>query len=247
MKQFARWTAIAAAALLPGSAGLAMQPPQLESRPALEQFRTMVTELRTTMLTPGERVANWDVGGANPDADLRARGADRYYLQTRGDDGDSVSILTDRPISELAPEDWEVVDSFGSSTTPLDNPQVDFTALSARYVIAIRSRFERRGDVDCSDGIVNALLYELPDAPEAGDDNVLPLMFRALILALEGQQLCVRADGDAASGYRSRVFLPDGRLLPELTDDDVSHIVPAAPIDRLVHWRQAPPEAQPSS
>lgn len=247
MNGFARWTTIAAAALLPGTAGLAMQPPQPDSQPALEQFRTMVTELRSTMLRPGERVVNWDVGGANPDADLRARGAERFYIQTRGDDGDSVSILTDRPISELAPEEWEVVDSFGSSETPLDNPQVDFTALSARYVIAIRSRFERQGDVDCSEGIVNALLYELPDAPEGQDDNVIPLMFRALILALEGQRLCVRADGDSASGYRNRVFLPDGRLLPEMTDDDISYIVPAAPIDRLVHWRQAPAEAQPSS
>ena len=213
-----------------------------ETQNALEQFRGVVTELRQTMLRPGERVPGWNVGGADPDADVRARGADRYYLQSRGDDGDGVSILSGQSIAELAPEAWQVVDSFGSSSTPLDHPQVDFTALSERYVIAVRSQFDRRGGVDCSAGIVNALLYEVPDAPAGENDATIPIMFRALILALDGQELCVRSDGDAPSGYRSRVFLPDGRLLPEMSDDDVSYIVPAAPVDRLVHWRQAPAE-----
>ncbi len=140
-----------------------------------------------------------------------------------------------------------MVDSYGSSATPLASPQVDFAALSPRYVVAIRAQFERRGGVDCSEGITNALLYEVPDAPAREDDAIVPLLFRALILALEGQEICVRSDGDSARGYRSRVFLPDGRLLPEMTDDDVATIVPAAPIDRLVVWRQAPAPATPES
>ncbi len=242
MRRIRQWTTIAAAALLPAPASWALQP---EPQPALEQFRTMVAELRATMLRPGERVPNWNVGGANPDADLRARGAERHYMLSRDDEGDSVSILTARPIAELAPEAWRIVDSYGSSATPLASPQIDFTAVSARYVFAIRSQFERRGGVDCSQGITNALLYEVPDAPAGGNDAVIPLMFRALILALEGQELCVRSDGDAARGYRSRVFLPDGRLLPEMNDDDVSTIVPAAPIDRLVTWRAPAPEPTP--
>ena len=32
------------------------------------------------MLRPGERVEGWDRGGADPDAELRALGADRHYF-----------------------------------------------------------------------------------------------------------------------------------------------------------------------
>lgn len=243
MRGLRRWTAIAAASLLPASMAWAVQPDSPETQPALEQFRTMVAAMRSTLLRPGERVPGWNVGGADPDSDLRARGADRHYLLSSGADGDSVSILTSRPIAELAPADWRAVDSYGSSATPLAAPQVDFAALSPRYVLAVRAQFERRGGVDCTQGITNALLYEVPDAPAAEDDETVPLLFRALILALEGQELCVRSDGDPARGYRSRVFLPDGRPLPEMSDDDVTTIVPAAPVDRLVVWRRPAPAA----
>ena len=247
MRALRRWTAIAAAGLLPAWMASAVQPDGPQTEAALDQFRTMVAEMRATLLRPGERVPDWNVGGADPDSDLRARGADRYYLLSRGEDGDSVSILTSRPIAELAPADWRVVDSYGSSATPLASPQVDFAALSPRYVVALRAQFERRGGVDCTAGITNALLYEVPDAPAEEDDSTVRLLFRALILALEDQEICVRSDGDAARGYRSRIFLPDGRLLPEMTDDEVATIVPAAPIDRLVVWRRPAPAATPES
>ena len=74
----------------------------------------------------------------------------------------------------------------------------------------------------------------MPGAAAGAQDEAIPIMFRMLILALEGQEVCVRSDGDAARGYRSRAFLPDGRLLPELTGESVTTIVPAAPIDRLI-------------
>jgi len=50
----------------------------------------------------------------------------------------------------------------------------------------------------------------------------------------------VRMDGTREGGYRSRFFLPDGRTLPELTDNnDLLTIVPAAPVETLV--RATPP------
>ena len=59
--------------------------------------------MRAELLRPGERVEGWDQGGADPDAELRALGADRYYQLSRGVDGTGVTILTDRPIREFAP------------------------------------------------------------------------------------------------------------------------------------------------
>lgn len=232
-----RWTWIAAGILL------AMTPQASPAQPNgerdvqigdAETFRAAVAALRERMLRPGAEVAGWNRGGANPDADLRRAGAEGHYFLNRGDDGTSVGILTDRPIADFAPAGWRVVDSFGSAAAPLTGAQLDFVPLSARYVIATRGQFRRRGDVDCTPGIANALLYEIPGAASGADDEGIPYMFRMLILAMDGQEVCVRADGDAAHGYRSQAFLPDGRSLPELTDEGLTTIVPAAPIDRLI-------------
>jgi hypothetical protein len=223
---------------------LAMAPQASLAQPNAEQdvqigsaetFGAAVAALRERMLRPGATVEGWNRGGANPDADLRRAGAETHYFLNRGEDGTSVGILSDRPIAAFAPAGWRVVDSFGSAATPLDGAQLDFVPLSPRYVIATRGQFRRRGDVDCTPGIANALLYEIPGAASGADDEGIPFMFRMLILAMDEQEICVRADGDAARGYRSQAFLPDGRLLPGLTDDEgITTIVPAAPIDRLI-------------
>ena len=214
---------------------------QSEDEAALAEFRAAVAEMRAEMLRPGDRVEGWNRGGANPDADLRARGADRFYFLTRGRDGTSVAILTDRPIRDFAPATWRVVDSYGSASESLTNPQLDFGAFSARYVMASRGQYRRIGDVDCQDNLSHALLYEVPGAPASPDDEIVPMMFRIMILALEDQRICFRSDGDAERGYRGRFFLPDGRSLPQLDDlEAISTIVPAAPVDRLI---EPPPPA----
>lgn len=211
-----------------------------------ETFRRALDELRTTMLRTGERVEGWDQGGANPDADLRAAGADTHYFLNRGSDGASVGIITNRAITEFAPERWRIVDSYGSSAVRLPGAQLDFIALSPRYAIATRTQYRRRGGVDCTEGITNALLYEVPGAEARPNDETVPILFRLLMLALEGQEICVRSEGDRESGYRSRTFLPDGRPLPELSDaEDLTTIVPAAPIERLI--APPPPAATPST
>ncbi len=222
-------------AAVPDLAG--QQPEAAETTVA--DLAALVAQLRGELLRAGERVEGWDRGGANPDADLRSRGADRHYFLTRGRDGTSVTILTDRPIADLAPAGWRVVDSYGSAAASLPGAQVDFMPYSARYVMASRGQMRRVRDVDCQDNLSHALLYEVPDAPASPIDADVAMMFRLLILALEDQDICFRAEGDAGRGYRGRYFLPDGRSLPALDDADaVTTIVPAAPIDRLI---EAPP------
>jgi hypothetical protein len=237
-----RW--MAALALMAATAAPVEAQPNAEQDLQIgdaDTFRRALADLRERMLRPGERVADWDRGGANPDADLRAAGAEDHFFLNRGDDGTSVGILTSRPLSDFAPAGWRVVDSYGSAAVRLPAPQLDFVPLSARYVFTSRGQYRRRGDIDCTAGITNALLYEVPGAAASPDDEAIPTMFRMLILAMDGQEICVRSDGDAARGYRSRTFLPDGRPLPELTGESVTTIVPAAPIDRLI----APPAPPP--
>ena len=199
------------------------------------EYDLAVEELRAELLAPGERVENWDVGGANPEADIRVLGTDSHYFLTRTSDGTVVGIVTDREIAELAPPSWQVVDRYGSPETRLSNPQVDFVPLSARYVSVSRTQFERRRDVDCTSSVADAILYEIPGAPAEPGDEDMAILFRMSIEALDDQLICMRAEGSAQSGYRGRTFLPDGRLLPALTyPDDVLTIVPAAPVEELL-------------
>lgn len=212
----------------------------------VEVLRQAVEELRAAMLRPGERVAGWDRGGVDIDGELRARGAERFYFLNRDSQGASVGIITPRPMADFAPPAWRVVDSYGTLDEPLPSPQLDFVYLSPRYVMATRTQFRRRRDVDCTAGISGALLYEVPGAPASPDDDALPIMFRLAILALEGQEFCVRTDGGPDLGYRSRVFTPDGVELPELSDPTgVTTIVPAAPLERLMVPPSPAGDAQP--
>jgi hypothetical protein len=108
--------------------------------------------------------------------------------------------------------------------------------------MATQAQLRRINDADCFDNIAHALLFEVPDAAEREDDEVMPLVFRLLILAGENQTVCVRSEGNARDGYRMRAFRPDGRALPELTDpDELGTIVPAAPVDQLIE----PPPPRP--
>ncbi len=232
----------AAAALLliavpPGSA-VAQEEPQL----GVEELQSIVETTRAEMFRSGEYVEGWDRGGANPDADVRALGTESHYFQSRGPQGISVVIVTNRPIAGYAPSRWRVVDSYGSAVPDLPNGQVGFIALTPRYAMATQAQVRRVNDADCSDGIDHALLFEVPGAAEREDDEAIPLVFRLLMLAAEDQTVCVRSDGNARDGYRMRAFRPDGRALPELTDaDELGVIVPAAPVDRLIE----PPPPRP--
>ncbi|HTU10471.1 MAG TPA: hypothetical protein VMG08_06175 [Allosphingosinicella sp.] len=198
-------------------------------------LQAMVENLRTLYYTPGEQVPGWDQGGADPDADLRAAGADRHYFAVEGDSGRSIGILTQRPLTAFAPAGWRVVDTFGASATRLDNPSLLFQMLSNRYAIGIRANGRRVRDADCIDPIANATLYEIPGAAPTEGDDMMPILFRVIILAGDGQVVCGRSEGDARRGWRIRSFTPDGHRLPELDDaDERMTIVPAGPIERLV-------------
>jgi hypothetical protein len=235
---------LVAASLLFAPIGLPAAAQEMADAGYLADFQAAVAEMRALLLRRGERVEGWDVGGADPDADLRAMGADRYYFLSRSASDDSVTILTDRPISHYAPRGWRIADTYGGGAAPAGGGgQVDFMHLSARYVFASYSRAERRGDADCFADIDQAVLYEIPDAPEDEGDEMIPALFRMTILAMEGETICVRSDGDRRRGWRSRSFTPDGHALPEIDagrENDVMTIVPAAPVDTLIAWRGYP-------
>ena len=209
----------------------------------LEQMQEAVARLRDTLYAPGDAVPGWNRGGADPDAVLRAAGADRFYYLVHGAGGDSVAILADRSFASLIPAEWRVVDTYGDSATAVTNGVVQFEPLSDRYVVAVRAGTERRGGVDCVSAIANATLYERPGRTERPSDADMPLFFRLALLAAEGQTVCTRYEGDRASGWRGRNFTAEGRRLPGLEDEfERITIIPAGPIDSLIVYR--PPPAQ---
>jgi hypothetical protein len=230
---------IAAALLLAPPAAAAAQESHGEWDMDVAQLRAAVERMRTEMFRPGDRVAGWNRGGADPDADLRAAGADSHYYRIRRSGGDAIVILTARPLAGFAPAGWRVADTYGEAAARAGNPFVQFEALSPRYVIGMRGDSERRGDTDCVGGVVNATLYERSDVPATAADAQIPLFFRLMLLATEDQIVCTRYEGNAREGWRGIAFLPDGRALPALNDgDDHIEIVPAGPIERLVTHRE---------
>jgi hypothetical protein len=232
--------------LLAQSAAAASHSSQGEDEAVVADFRAAIAEMRAELLAPGEFVEGWDRGGADPDADLRALGAETHYFLNRNETGTGVTILTDRPIADFAPAHWRIVDSYGSPSEPLDNPQVDFTPFTDRYVLGSRVSTWAQNDAGCWRNLSHALLYEIPGAPAREDDEIAPLMFRMTILAMEDQTICIRSDGDRERGYRTRYFLPDGRELPQLSSpSDLLTIIPAAPVDELV-LAAPPPVPAPS-
>ncbi|HYI49587.1 MAG TPA: hypothetical protein VEX35_14105 [Allosphingosinicella sp.] len=226
--------------LLPLLLLAAAAPAQAQSDPgnpeaAFADLRAMVDQMRTRYYTRGELVAGWDQGGADPERDLRAAGAETHYFSIVDRTGRSVGILTRRPLADFAPAGWRVVDTYGSSATRLDNPSIAFEMLSHRYAVGLRANGRRQRDADCTDPIANATLYEIPGAPAREGDEMIPVLFRVVLLSAEGQVVCSRAEGSARTGYRSRAFTPDGYRLPAFDEnEEVIRIVPAAPIDRLV-------------
>lgn len=223
--------------LLAGPAALPAQDVRSEWDMSVAEMQQMVERLREEMYRPGERVPGWNRGGANPDADLRAAGVDSHYFQLERPGGRGLVILSDRSIASLAPAAWRVADTYGSAAEEVDNPFVQFEALSPRYVAALRGGSERRGDADCIDRVANATLYERPDVAAGEADARVPLMFRLLLLAAEDQTVCTRYQGSREQGYRGLAFLPDGRSLPRLNESDERiTIIPAGPIERLVSW-----------
>lgn len=238
------WMLLAAIVLAAAGPAGAVAVPSQDDAGALAAFEAAVAQIRASVLRAGERVENWDRGGADPDADARALGAETHFLLTSGRAGASVAIVTERPLADFAPASWRIVDSYGAAGERLAGAQLGFEALSARYMIGARARTWRQNDVSCWRGFSHALLYEVPGAPAGPDDEQLPTLFRLLILALENETLCMRADGDGQRGYSIRYFLPDGRSLPEVDDPaERVTIVPAAPVDRLV----TPPSPRPSA
>ncbi|HYN46302.1 MAG TPA: hypothetical protein VES64_06390, partial [Allosphingosinicella sp.] len=158
-----------------------------------------------------------------------------HYFSISDSTGRMVGILSPRPISTFAPAAWRVVDTYGSSATRLEHPEIGFTMLSHRYVVGLRANGRRARDADCTDPAANATLYEIPGAPAREGDDMIPVLFRVVLLAAEGQVICSRWEGNARTGYRATSFTPEGQRLQAL-DEDVKlvRIIPAAPIDRLV-------------
>jgi len=201
----------------------------------LEMLRSAVADARDEMYAPGPRVAGWDRGGGDPDSRVRSAGADDHYLLQTGREGSSVVMLTRRPIASFAPAHWRVADSYGSAEAPIDNPFVQFVALTPRYMLGSRANTRRVATADCSDPVAHAILYEVPDAPDSPEDEDIPFMFRIFLLASEDQIVCTRYE-EEGEVWRPRAFLPDGRSLPQLDEPtERVRVVPAAPLETLLH------------
>ncbi|MFN3388214.1 MAG: hypothetical protein ACK40O_04735 [Allosphingosinicella sp.] len=244
MKRTTCLAAAAALTALAAPAGAAV-PTRGETQAAApspaDAMRAMVEELRTEVLRPGETIQGWDVGGGDPEAALRAKGADRFYFLESEGGKRNVGIVTERRITDFAPARWRVLDSYGSPVAYAENPSVGFTALGTRHFIGMRQDGYRENGIDCSRKFTHALLFEDPEAPADDTDTQSAIgLFRIAIMAMEGQTICARSDGDAEAGWNVRYLLPDGRALPVMNDPPTHlAIVPAAPVDTLV--RSAPP------
>jgi hypothetical protein len=217
---------------------------------AEREYQDALRSLREAILPAGERDENWDVGGADIEKAIRDLGVDKFYLlRTGSPDGAAlVTVVTDRPISDFAQREWRVVDTYGSADAVLENPGLTFGYLSPRYVLGGRTNNRRVGSAACADGISHAILYEVPGAPESAEDKDLPEFFKAMMLAIEGQTLCSRADGDASKGWSMRQYFPDGRLVlnPDRSiPSDRITIVPAAPVGTLIKPPLPPAPATP--
>ena len=222
--------------LLLASAPAAAQTDQTNPEGGFADLQAMVSRMRSSMYTPGELVPGWDRGGADPDAALRTAGADSHYFALDGAGGRSVGIITTRPLTAFAPAAWRVIDTYGSSATRVANPSLLFQMLSPRYAVGLRANGRRVRDADCTDPIANATLYEIPGEAGQPGDEMIPILFRVLILAGDGQVVCARSDGNAQNGWRSRYFTEDGHRLPGLDEEQRITIVPAVPVERLVSY-----------
>lgn len=248
MLRFGHLAIVTASLLLPLAAtAVAQDDAGITQEQFFAELQVAIDDLRTSLLRPGGVVQGWDVGGADPGADVRALGPENHYLLSRTPEDDSVTILTNRPIADFVPAGWQAVDSYGVHGDLAGDVNVEFTPYSRRYVLAVRVVIRRERDADCSTNVAHAMLYEIPGAEPDPEDETIPILFRMLILALEDRTLCVRFDGDRVRGYRARSFLPDGTSLPELDRaDELMTIVPAAPVDRLIAYRGRASENAPT-
>jgi hypothetical protein len=228
---------LASLLLLAAPAAASAQIDQTNPEGGFADLQAMVTQLRESLYRQGEQVAGWDQGGADPDRALRAAGADNHYFAIDGSHGRSIGILSTRPLTAFAPAGWRVIDTYGSSADRLDNPSLLFEMLSNRYAVGVRANGRRVRDVDCMAPIANATLYEIDGGAADPTDAMIPVLFRVMLLAQDGQTVCSRAEGDAQRGWRLRTFTSEGRRLPELEEDELITIIPAGPVERIVTYR----------
>lgn len=246
MRRFS--TLILSAAMVAGAPSAAPAKPTTEqaepaepAEPAGEeemfnQLRAAIAAMRAEIYRPGPTIPGWNVGGADPDSELNAAGADRHYFLLRAaGEPPAVIILTDRRIADFVPAEWRLVDSYGSALDSVERPFLQYSRISPRYVVGTRANGFRRDNVDCSDRIANAHLYELPGETMTEEDESAMLLFRMSLLALEGLTTCTRYEGNRATGWSTRPLLPDGRSLPALEDPpERLEIVAAAPLAELM-------------
>ena len=127
-------------ALLAAPAAAPAQSDSGNPEAAFADLQAMVGQMRAHYYTPGEHVPGWDQGGADPNADLRAAGADSHYFSIADRNSRSVGILSSRPLSAFAPASWRVIDTYGSSATRLEHPEIGSvqSALPERRPFALR-------------------------------------------------------------------------------------------------------------
>jgi hypothetical protein len=205
-----------------------------------QDIRVVIEQMRAAILRPGDTLEGWQTGGVNPDEALLSKGADKFFFLLKEGEQQEVSILTSRRIDDFAPARWRAIDSYGSPVAYAEDPALHFSPISSRYFVATRGTGAWQQGISCSKGVTHAILYEDPEAPvDKVDAQAAIGLFRIVLLALEGQTVCARYEGDVEQGWKPHYLLPDGRSLPELNKEESRiTIVPAAPVETLV--RAAP-------
>ena len=137
------------------AAAAALFDPALAEQPAPPTIDDLVKEVRAELFKPGPILPGWNVGGADPVAELDAAGSSKYVLLTEDADGErSLQIRTAARIDSLAPAGWRVVDSVGSPIAYAANPSIGVTRFGTGCVVGTRFSGERKDRMDC--GVVQS-------------------------------------------------------------------------------------------
>lgn len=199
---------------------------------AVGQALDMAVEL---MFKPGELDPNWNKGGVDVEAAVKAKPG-QVMVEVDRDGERSISLYSEKPIATFVPPEWEKIAEIGQDTAQADSSDpIEISELDEGYYVASRSTYERVGDAYCSNVPSSAQLYKAKGATDAEmSPEMAKFVFHGMLERAKPYTVCTRHDV-VGEGYRARFFLKDGHSLPifdEMTG--TATIVPLRPTLELL-------------